>query len=102
MIYLIIAAAIILLAYLVINYYPALGGKKSQETIQRIQGSKNFSNGKFINQIPTPMDMNFKESLKLIRKMIKGIPLSKPKGGIIADSLDPKFVRENSADQITW
>jgi L-ascorbate metabolism protein UlaG (beta-lactamase superfamily) len=102
MIYLIIVAVIVVLVYLVINFYPSLGGKKSQETRQRINASKNFSNGKFINQIPTPMDMNVKESFKLVRQMIKGHPLSKPKSGIIADSLDPNFVRENRADQITW
>ncbi|WP_227014091.1 MBL fold metallo-hydrolase [Paenibacillus psychroresistens] len=48
------------------------------------------------------MDMKLKETLKLVGQMIKGNPLSRPKGGIIADSLDPKFVRENRADQITW
>jgi L-ascorbate metabolism protein UlaG (beta-lactamase superfamily) len=102
MIYFIIVAAIIVLIYLVLNYYPALGGKKSQESQRRINESTNFSNGRFLNQIPTPMDMNVKESLKLIGQMIKGNPLSKPKGGITADSLDPKFVKENSVDQITW
>jgi L-ascorbate metabolism protein UlaG (beta-lactamase superfamily) len=102
MIYLIIAAAIIVLVYLVVNFNPALGGKKSQESLRRIKNSKNFSNGKFNNQISTPMDMNVKDSIKLIRQMIKGNPLSKPKGGITAVSLDPHFMQENKEAQITW
>jgi L-ascorbate metabolism protein UlaG (beta-lactamase superfamily) len=46
--------------------------------------------------------MNVKDSFKLIRLMIKGNPLSKPKGGITAVSLDPAFIQENKEAQITW
>src|SRR5690554_2588416 len=102
MIYVIIAAAIIVLVYLVLNFYPALGGRKSKESQRRINESNNFSNGKFLNQIPTPMDMDVKETFKLVGRMIKWNSISKPKGGITAVSLDPKFVNENKVDQITW
>lgn len=102
MIVLIILAIILIMVYLVFNFYPALGGKKSKESQQRISLSANFSNGKFNNQIPTPMDMNFKESLKLVKKMIKGHPLSKPKGGIRPVKLDLQLFKDTKVDQITW
>jgi L-ascorbate metabolism protein UlaG (beta-lactamase superfamily) len=97
-----IVAAIVIALYLVLNFYPALGGRKSRESLRRINESKNFSNGKFNNQIPTPMDMNVRDTFNLIRKMMKGNPLSKPKKGITALSLDPQFIRENKSSHITW
>lgn len=102
MILLIIAAAIIVLGYLVLNFYPSLGGRKSQESLRRINESKNFSNGKFNNQIPTPMDMSVKDSVKIMRLMIKWNPLSKPKDGITAISLEPRIIQENTEPQINW
>jgi L-ascorbate metabolism protein UlaG (beta-lactamase superfamily) len=102
MIYLLIAAAIVVLVYLVLTFHPALGGKKSPESQRRINASPNFSSGKFLNQVPASMNMNFKDSFTDIIQMIKGSPLAKPKGGITADRLDPKFVQENLADQVTW
>lgn len=102
MIFLIIGAVIIVLVYLVINFYPALGGKKSSTSLQKMNESKNFSDGKFKNQIPTPMDMNVKDSLKIMIQMIKGNPLSKPKGGITAVSLERRLIGNNTASEITW
>ncbi|MBC8080140.1 MAG: MBL fold metallo-hydrolase [Gorillibacterium sp.] len=102
MIYLVITVAIIALVFLVLNFYPALGGKKTQESQRRINESKNFSNGKFINQIPTSMDMKVKDSFKTLREMIKGNSLRKPKGGITTESFDPNFNNTNMVDQITW
>jgi L-ascorbate metabolism protein UlaG (beta-lactamase superfamily) len=102
LIYLIIAGVSVVLVYLILNIYPSLGGKKSKETRRRINESNNFANGRFVNQIPTHLDMSAKESIKTVRQLIKRNPLSKPKGGITAVSMDPKFVRENRMDHIIW
>ena len=91
-------------AYLVIRYYPPLGGRArvSPEYQLRIRESSNYVDGKFVNQIPTPMDMNFKTTLVLLAEIIKGRPDSKPKGSLAVKLMDPLSTNSGNLTEITW
>ncbi|MDF2569060.1 MAG: hypothetical protein K0R55_664, partial [Sporomusa sp.] len=55
-----ILIGIILLGFFLLEYHPVFGGKPTAEKRHTLSQSPNFSYNKFINQIPTPMDMDVK------------------------------------------
>lgn len=88
--------------FLVMKYYPPLGGKSSAESQKRIQASPQFSNKKFQNQIPTPMNYSVKDTVDALMKMIKGNPNSRPKGSMSVEQFDTKAFTENNEDHVVW
>ncbi|WP_379128681.1 MBL fold metallo-hydrolase [Paenibacillus sp. sgz500958] len=48
------------------------------------------------------MSTSVKETMNDVMAMIKGNPLGRPSVGITPERLNPVWVKENSADQITW
>jgi L-ascorbate metabolism protein UlaG (beta-lactamase superfamily) len=97
-----IMIGIILLGYLFMSYYPAFGGTTSKAKMPVIQQSKNFSKGKFINQIHTPMEMGIKNTIGLLIDFIKGNPKRKPNGAIPVELLNPLDIQENKQARVTW
>ncbi|REK74771.1 MBL fold metallo-hydrolase [Paenibacillus paeoniae] len=97
-----IIAVVALVIYLILNHYPPLGGKSSAESQKRIQASPQFNNGKFQNQIPTPMDYSLKDTTDALIKTIKGTPNSRPKGSMPVEPFDSKAFTENEEDQVIW
>ncbi|MBJ6364336.1 MBL fold metallo-hydrolase [Paenibacillus sp. GCM10012307] len=100
--YVIITAIIAILIFLIYQYYPPLGGKSSTESRKRIHESNHFADGKFHNQISTPLDYGLKGTVDTTVKAIKGIPNSKPKGSIPVQPFDSKSFIENPEDQVIW
>ncbi|MEK8132061.1 MBL fold metallo-hydrolase [Paenibacillus filicis] len=98
MIVIIAALAIFLIVY----FYPPLGGKSSAESQRKIQQSPQFVDGKFRNQIPTPMDYSLKETADALIKTVKGNPNGRPKGSLPVDSFDAKAFAEKAEDQVVW
>ncbi|MCR8632014.1 MBL fold metallo-hydrolase [Paenibacillus radicis (ex Xue et al. 2023)] len=99
---LILVVIAVLVIFLMLKYYPPLGGKSSAESQRRIQASPQFIDGKFRNQIPTPMDYSLKDTADALIKTIKGTPNSRPKGSVPVDSFDLKAFKENKEDQVIW
>ncbi|MFF2481728.1 MBL fold metallo-hydrolase [Paenibacillus sp. NPDC058071] len=101
---LLLVAIVALIIYLIMKYYPPLGGKSSAESQKRIQTSPQFVDGKFRNQIPTPMDYSLKDTTDALIKTIKGTPNSRPKKqeSIPVESFDPKAFEESKEDQVIW
>jgi L-ascorbate metabolism protein UlaG (beta-lactamase superfamily) len=93
---------IILLGLLFVNYYPALGGRTSKDKLPLIQQSKNFSKGKFINQIDTSMEMGIKNTIAVLIEFIKGNPKGKPSGEIPVEFLNPNDIQANKQARVTW
>ncbi|WP_211228355.1 MBL fold metallo-hydrolase [Paenibacillus pinihumi] len=58
--------------------------------------------GKFQNQIPTPMDYSLKDTADALIKTVKGRPDGKPKGSIPVVPFDSKAYLENPEDQVIW
>jgi len=100
--YFIILVAIITVVFLVLNFYPPLGGKSSKESRERMKESPNFVDGKFRNQIPTPMDLSIKDSIRLLGEQMKGHPQGRPESELPIIPFDPKSFAENSEDQVIW
>jgi L-ascorbate metabolism protein UlaG (beta-lactamase superfamily) len=99
---LLIIVGIIVLGYLFLNYYPAFGAKSSQERLQRIRQSANFSEGKFMNQIPTSMKLSVKENLLLIIEFMKGNPRGKPDQPLAVEAFRILPPEEKSQVSVTW
>ncbi|WP_108672492.1 MBL fold metallo-hydrolase [Peribacillus acanthi] len=95
----------ILIVFLIAIYglmssYTPLGRRSSKEKIQSFEQSINFSKGKFINQIPTSMEMKFSTSLGLLRDFIKGNPKGKPDAPIPMEKL--VIQSPLNGTKITW
>lgn len=98
-----IIAVIVIIGYLVLKYYPALGGKPSKENSLLIGQSVNNSKGKFVNQIHTPMDMKLMETFKVLIDFIKGHPEGKPKQAIaVVPSNVTTSLQENKQATVRW
>jgi L-ascorbate metabolism protein UlaG (beta-lactamase superfamily) len=102
MTFIIIVVAIMVVVYLVLNFYPAFGGKISKERWRARNPSDHFAKGKFINQIPTSMEMSNQTKLSLLMEFIKGTPNGKPNQRIVTELLDPLLIRENKDTTVTW
>ncbi|GAA3410067.1 MBL fold metallo-hydrolase [Paenibacillus hodogayensis] len=100
--YIILLAVIVILILLVLNYYPPLGGKSSAESQKRIKESPQFSDGKFRNAIPTPMDYSLKDTSEALIQTIKGNPRGRPKGSLPIEPFDAKAFKEKTEDQVVW
>ncbi|WRP06017.1 MBL fold metallo-hydrolase [Rossellomorea aquimaris] len=90
--------ALIVIAFLVVRFYPAFGEKPS---LERVQSSPQHSKGSFKNPIPTSMDTSFSTSLTMIRDLMKKNTNRKPKYDIpivTFPSLDHPYPVTN----VTW
>jgi len=86
---------------LFLNISPQFG--KSPTNEQKIEYAKSghYKEGKFTNQTPTVMDINF---WKMIKKLVQASPNRKPRQDIIVEKLNPT-VFENSdmqTSRLTW
>lgn len=98
----IILAGIVILGYLVVRYYPTLGGQATQESKQRMNQSPNRVRGKFVNQIPTSMDMNLGSMMKVLIDFVRGNPKGKPNEPIQVVPLTPQQLHANEHTKVTW
>jgi L-ascorbate metabolism protein UlaG (beta-lactamase superfamily) len=89
--------------YLVVRYYPALGGHSTHTRRMEMNASKNRLNGKFVNQIPTLMEMNLRSTVKILIEFIKGNPNGKPASSIQTVPLTPNhLMQDNEQATVTW
>jgi L-ascorbate metabolism protein UlaG (beta-lactamase superfamily) len=89
--------------YLVVRYYPALGGRSTHTRQMEMNASMNRSNGKFVNQIPTLMEMNLRSTVKILIEFIKGNPNGKPASPIQTVPLTPNhLMQDNEQATVTW
>ncbi|MBP2626118.1 MAG: hypothetical protein H6Q68_829 [Firmicutes bacterium] len=97
-----ILVAIILIGYLFLEYYPAFGRKPSKEKIQTFNQSPNFITNKFINQIPTSMDMDARTVISILGDFIKGKPKIRPERLIPVQPLDIVDIQDARQTKVTW
>ncbi|MFC3745220.1 MBL fold metallo-hydrolase [Paenibacillus sp. GCM10012306] len=100
--YVIILFALALVIFLILSYYPPLGGKSSADSQQRIHESANFVDGKFRNQIPTPMDYSLKDTAGALYDTIKGNPNGRPKVTLPMEVFNAKAFSDSNEDQVIW
>lgn len=96
---LIILIIIALLVSMFFQIYPPFGGKTPRHLKRH---SPNFVNGKFVNQIATPMSMSFSDILSLIRNQIMPDPRRKPSRPLVPENLNTTKLLTNEPPKITW
>ncbi|UZD23848.1 MBL fold metallo-hydrolase [Algoriphagus halophytocola] len=67
-----------LIIVLFVNLSPQFGGNPSKEDMQQYQQLSYFSQGKFHNLMPTNMDMDFTEAIKMLPEFFKNDPTRRP------------------------
>ncbi|MGC5327570.1 MBL fold metallo-hydrolase [Brevibacillus sp. SYSU BS000544] len=101
--FLMIVAGLILFAFLFITYYPVFGGKASREKSDTFNQYENFSEGKFVNQIPTIMDMKIGTTISVLKDFLRGNPKGKPDRSIPMVSLNTaNLLDDHKQSKITW
>ena len=103
----IFAGLIILVAFsvfLFVNLQPDFGGKPTKVQKEKYKLSQNYREGKFVNQIPTEMSMDFRTGISVMREFIKGTPQSRPKSSLPVLEIDSIEIANklDSKSRITW
>ncbi|HPQ82473.1 MAG TPA: MBL fold metallo-hydrolase [Candidatus Saccharimonas sp.] len=96
-IFLVIAAAISISLFF--HLYRPFGGKASASVKKR---SSQFKNGKFVNQIPTPMGLSFAAIPAMLSKQFAPHPNRRPRQPLIPERLDIESLATSRQPHITW
>ena len=87
-----------------LNTSPEFGGKADEKRKQRYAKAPQFQEGKFVNQIPTSMDLGIKEYPKLILEFLRGTPDSQPPGPLPVVDIEPADIatKDTAPARIRW
>ncbi|QKE73849.1 MBL fold metallo-hydrolase [Arthrobacter citreus] len=103
MLFLLILILLVIMIITFLNTYPHFGKRYSKEQMETFQTLDHYEKGKFINQVPTSMSMDFKTNISMIRDFAKKSPNRKPKDGIPMEKIDATaFYSKNKDAKITW
>ncbi|SEB81096.1 MBL fold metallo-hydrolase [Paenibacillus sp. GP183] len=58
---------IVLIGILFMRYFPAFGGKLTPEQVHTYNSLHNFSKGKFVYDLPSPMDISFRGYMSMVK-----------------------------------
>lgn len=99
-----IVILLIVTGFLFLILSPEFGGKITDLQKETFRTSSNFKEGQFINQIPTPMTMDFGTIKTLIRDYAKGNPHGRPTFSLPVKKVDSSFIANSSSEaiRITW
>lgn len=95
-------AALIAIAYIVMNYYPSFGGKATAEEKEGFLRSPNYSQGKFVYPVSAEIDLTFGGNFSILKDFLKGNPLSKPAKPLLPEPLPPGSVQLGREAKATW
>jgi L-ascorbate metabolism protein UlaG (beta-lactamase superfamily) len=88
---------------IVVTTFPVFGGKASREEINSYALQENYKDGKFVNQIPTSMNMNFSTTKELLGQYMRGIPQHRPEDEFPVHSIDSTWLAEDPGkDYFIW
>ncbi len=94
----------VITVFLFVNLRPDFGGRPTQEQKEKYLLSSNYKDGKFFNQLPTMMDMNFRTGISVMREFIKGTANGKPISDLPVLKIDSlEIVNKNeNLTRLTW
>ncbi|WP_057954309.1 MBL fold metallo-hydrolase [Salinivirga cyanobacteriivorans] len=86
---------------LFMTFSPQFGSSLSKEQKAAFSQLQNFKNGKFQNQQPSPMDMDFR---KVFKEMVNKSPYRKPHENIAVQKIDSASISSLNAEttRLTW
>ncbi|WNB90846.1 MBL fold metallo-hydrolase [Bacillus sp. NEB1478] len=93
---------ILLITVLFLTLNPVFGRPPSQNMKSEFDRLDHFSEGTFVNQIPTVMATNFREMLPVLKEFIKGNPNRQPKQPISIEPLNLTAQTSDHQTKITW
>ena len=92
---------VVIIGIIFLNFSPQFG--KGNNKVQKKEYSKllNFRNGKFTNQHPSPMDVNY---WKIFKELTKNAPNRNPTKSIQIEKIDSASNKSHDANitQLTW
>ena len=99
-----IILVIVFIAAVFINTSPEFGGMHLEDKVRLYKESGLYVDGKFQNQISTPMEMNASKIYSILVDYLKGDPTRKPKKELPFIKLDPSKIGKETSDstKITW
>ena len=97
-----IIAILLIVGFLFVNLSPEFGGSPSKEEKTAYQKTGHYDDGKFLNQTPTSMDMNFSSIVSTLKEFIKGVPNDKPNFQIPVKSVDSLNIDTNNRNRLIW
>lgn len=104
----IVIVSIILLLFIVgfvfINTSPQFGGKQTAEQKMAYAKTGHYEDGKFVNLIPSPMDIGMKDIPSLLYQQIKGDPHRQPSKKFDVQHIDSLEIEQkpDSITRLTW
>lgn len=93
--------ALCVVVTLFINLHPGFGGNPNSEQNERYSKFDNYVNGKFVNQVPTKMDMSASNYFSMIKDFISGAKDRKPADQLPVSKIDWKKIKSEE-DSLTW
>lgn len=96
---------ILIIAYLLfVNFYPSFGGDISKEKQKEYEKSRNYKDGKFVNQKDVPKDLSFGETVKLAYAFFTTkVPNGRPKQNLEVEKLDSLDVADyKGSSRLIW
>lgn len=99
-----LAAVFIIAISTFLTFNPAFGGTATKEQKALYSKFNNYKNGKFINLIPTSMDMDFKNIVDVSIKFIRGGPDRSPRSTIPVQTIDSLEIADkpDGLTRLTW
>jgi len=97
-----VIALIVVVGLLFINLSPQFGGSHTEDDIARYSSSENFEEGKFINSVPTNMDMSTGDMLSTLVDFIKGVPNGSPSVPIPVIQAKAPLSESDSLTKLVW
>ncbi|MDR7128197.1 L-ascorbate metabolism protein UlaG (beta-lactamase superfamily) [Algoriphagus sp. 4150] len=73
-----IVLILLLVVVLFVNFNPEFGGSPSKQKLAQFEKLDYFEDGKFSNLMPTNMDMDFAEAIKMLPEFFKNDPTRRP------------------------
>jgi L-ascorbate metabolism protein UlaG (beta-lactamase superfamily) len=99
MVALLILIGVVAGVYAFFRLYPPFGGRTP---ISQKRRSPNFVGGKFVNQIPTPMNIGFRGMLSIFRDQLRTGADRRPAQPLVPERLDVSKLRVAEPPRITW
>ncbi|MEP1085618.1 MBL fold metallo-hydrolase [Algoriphagus sp.] len=98
-----IVLLIAIIAILFVSLSPQFGGSSSKEKIAQFEKLEYFENGKFSNLIPTNLDMEFSEAIKMLPEFLKNDPNRRPNFDLPVEMRDSlELVDKDHPTRLVW
>lgn len=98
-----IVLILVILIVLFVNFSPEFGGSQSKQKLAQFEKLDYFEDGKFSNLMPTNMDMDFSEAIKMLPEFFKNDPSRRPDFELpIAHRDSLELVTKDHPTRLVW